>query len=311
MVYLDDILVIAPSRSQCHHDIRQLVALLLRLGFVINLAKSELAPTQQKVFLGTLIDSLTMQFFLPGPKLIAFKKRITAFLKKAVAGEEAHLREIQSIVGTIGATAECVTAVRLRLNALIEMQNRALHSKSGKILLGEEEVHKAHKFFMDDPTHINERELLAAEYGLQAFTRKLGWKGKSIRIRTDNTVALSYLNKMGGRVPSLSRIAERIHSFALKHELVLSAEWIPSDSNQADKESRIEGDLSDWMLNPQAFALVVKRFGRMLLDLFASNQNAQTPLFVSLKADPEAHYVDAFSRKIPHGLQVFANPPSS
>ena len=297
-----------------------------------------------------------MQFFLPGPKLIAFKKRITAFLKKAVAGEEAHLREIQSIVGTIGATAECVTAVRLRLNALIEMQNRALHSKSGKapfsekatsdlrwwrcnlekkngkgiipplvditfdvdasnkglgaILLGEEEVHKAHKFFMeDDPTHINERELLAAEYGLQAFTRKLGWKGKSIRIRTDNTVALSYLNKMGGRVPSLSRIAERIHSFALKHELVLSAEWIPSDSNQADKESRIEGDLSDWMLNPQAFALVVKRFGRMQLDLFASNQNAQTPLFVSLKADPEAHYVDAFSRKIPHGLQVFANPP--
>ena len=66
-----------------------------------------------------------------------------------------------------------------------------------------EEVHKAHKFFMeDDPTHINERELLAAEYGLQAFTRKLGWKGKSIRIRTDNTVALSYLNKMGGRVPA-------------------------------------------------------------------------------------------------------------
>ena len=67
VVYHDEILVIAPSRSQCHHDIRQLVALLLRLGFVINLAKSELAPTQQKVFLGTLIDSLTMQFFLPGP----------------------------------------------------------------------------------------------------------------------------------------------------------------------------------------------------------------------------------------------------
>ena len=46
VVYLDDILVIAPSPSQCRHDIRQLVALLLRLGFVINLAKSELAPTQ-------------------------------------------------------------------------------------------------------------------------------------------------------------------------------------------------------------------------------------------------------------------------
>ena len=127
----------------------------------------------------------------------------------------------------------------------VDASNKGL----GAILLGETEVHKAHRFFMEgDPSHINERELLAAEYGLRAFTKKMSWKGKSIRIRTDNTVALSYLNKMGGRVPTLSRIAERIHAFALKHRLVLSAEWIPSEANLADKESRIEGDLSDWTL---------------------------------------------------------------
>ena len=356
VVYLDDILVIASSQSQCRQDIRKLVALLLRLGFVINLAKSELTPSQQKVFLGTLIDSLDMKFFLPRTKVKTFKERIVATLKKAESGEEASLEEIQSIVGTLGSTTECIAAIRLRLNALIEMQNKALHSRSGQtpftdkaisdlrwwrsnlerkngkpifpplvditfdvdasnkglgaILLGEGEVHKAHRFFSEeDPTHINERELLAAEYGLKAFTNKLCWKDKRIRIRTDNTVALSYINKMGGKVPSLSRIAERIHSFALKHRLLVAAEWIPSEANLADGESRIEGDLTDWKLNPKAFALVVRRFGKMDLDLFASNQNTQTPLFVSLKADPEALYVDAFSRRIPPDLQVFANPP--
>ena len=140
VVYLDDILVMAQSQSQCRNDIRRLVALLLRLGFVINLAKSELAPSQHKVFLGTLIDSISMQFFLPRSKIKSFKARIVATLKRAEAGEEATLEEIQSIVGTLGSTTECVPAVRLRLNSLIEMQNRALHSKSGRTLLADKAI---------------------------------------------------------------------------------------------------------------------------------------------------------------------------
>src|SRR5690606_15580602 len=46
---------------------------------------------------------------------------------------------------------------------------------------------RAHRFFQEgDPTHINHRELLAAEYGLKAFAKELGWKNKSIRIKTDS-----------------------------------------------------------------------------------------------------------------------------
>lgn len=358
VIYLDDILLISSSEESCLEETRRLVERLLLLGFVINLGKSELVPSRQKIFLGAYLDSVEMQLSLPRGKLKAFQQRIRAMLRKASQGQVATLKEIQSLVGTIVSMSDCVLAVRLRLNALMEVQNQALHSKGGRarlseravqdlnwwltnlklwngrsiipptvdvtfdvdasekglgaILLGEREsdVLKAHRFFKEgDTTHINYRELLAAEYGLQAFTKLLGWKGMSVRIRTDNVVAMAYINKMGGRIPGLSRIAERLHHFALSHQLLVSAEWIPSEENRADKESRIEGDLTDWELNPKAFALVERRFGKMDLDLFASSQNALAPRFVSLKADPDAYYVDAFSRPLPKDLKVFANPP--
>ena len=133
------------------------------------------------------------------------------------------------------------------------------------------------------------RELLAAEYGLKAFTKKLGWKGKSIRIRTDSMVALAYLDQ----------------------DLTISAEWIPTGENLADGESRIEGEFSETRLNPRALELIQERFGSLEVDLFATGDNAQTPIYVSLKADPGAWYVDAFSRPIPSSRRVFANPRSS
>ena len=130
---------------------------------------------------------------------------------------------------------------------------------------------RAHRFFREeDKTHINERELLAAEFGLRSFAAKFNWKDRNIVIKTDNIVALSYLNKMGGKKPRLSRIAERIHQFALERKIILSAEWIPGVENvEADKVSRIEGDFSDKSLCRDVFQLIERRFGPVDLDLFA------------------------------------------
>ena len=357
VVYLDDILLISPSYVRCLEEVNLLATHLLKLGFVLNLKKSELAPTQEKTFLGTTMNSKLMTFSLPQTKLKTFRSRIVAMVKRAKRDREASLKEWQSVVGTIVSTGDCIPAVRLHLNSLLEVQAQAVSSGAkrvkispealrdlgwwrenlalwngksiiprpvdvtidvdasnlglGAVFLGEGgEEKRAHRFFLEgDPTHINHRELLAAEYGLMAFAKQLSWEGKSVRIRTDNTVALAYLNRMGGRVPELSRIAERIHLFALERGIKVSAEWIPSESNLADGESRIEGDFSETKLNPVAFQKIQERFGKLDLDLFASGSNNQTPLYVSLKADPQAWFVDAFSRPIPPNLRIFANPP--
>ena len=182
----------------------------------------------------------------------------------------------------------------------------------GAILHGEQGLEKAHRFFSKEEKdlHINARELLAAEYGLMAFAQKHSWRNKKIKVRTDNVVAMGYINKMGGRIPDLCRLTERMHNFALPLGLTVIAEWIPGKENvEADRESRINEDYSERELSTAAFSLIQQRFGRMDLDLFATATNAKTKDFVSLKADPRATYVDAFSRPLPRGRNVYANPP--
>ena len=358
VVYLDDMLLVADSEATCRAHLGMLVATLLELGFVINLEKSCLVPTRCLQFLATVIDTQTMSCSLPREKLLVFRERITAMVRRANSHKLVTVKELQSIVGTIQSMSDCFYAVRIRLNSLVELLNEVSLSRQEKTLLSpqaEEDLRwwrenikswngksllprhpdvvfyvdasnlgvgafykdrwgresRAHSFFQqDDKTHINMRELLAAEFGLMSFATKFNWRNQCIAVRTDNMTALSYLNRMGGKKPALSRIAERIHRFALRRGIVLLAEWIPGIENvEADKVSRIEGDFSDKSLSNEIFQLIERRFGKMDLDLFATSLNKKTPHFVSLRPEPGALYVDAFSQCIPHNMQVFANPP--
>ena len=50
--YLDDWLIHAPSKEECHTQTKSLLKLLKDLGFAVNLKKSELRPSQRFDFLG-------------------------------------------------------------------------------------------------------------------------------------------------------------------------------------------------------------------------------------------------------------------
>ena len=131
VIYLDDILLISPSYSQCLQEANLLVQLLLKLGFVVNLKKSELTPTQEKTFLGVAMDSRAMSFSLPPAKVKAFRKRIASMLGKATGGAEAALKEWQSIVGTLVSMGDCIPAI-------MEVQARAIRAKTGRAIISEE-----------------------------------------------------------------------------------------------------------------------------------------------------------------------------
>ena len=181
----------------------------------------------------------------------------------------------------------------------------------GGVLVGERGQTITHSFFRNGrESHINERELAAAEFSLKAFASQRNWRGCNVRIRTDSLVAMSYLNRMGGRRPRLCRITERIHNFALERKIILSAEWIAGKENViADRVSRIENDFSHSRLHPHLFNRVMKRFGRIEIDLFATELNRQVNRYVSRNPEPSAWYVDAFSRPLPQGLSAYAFPP--
>ena len=72
--YLDDWLVLDQSRSRILEACQYILDLSLELGFVVNLKKSNLVPSQQVIYLGMNINSL---IFWVSPK----ESRVTKFLR--------------------------------------------------------------------------------------------------------------------------------------------------------------------------------------------------------------------------------------
>ena len=114
--YLDDFLIIAPSKQLCHEIMQYTVTLLLRLGFEINWQKVFL-PSTSITFLGILIDSLSLMLFIPSGKLSEILTKAKHWLSKKCATK----RELQSLAGIIAWGAKCVRAIRPMLRSIIEL----------------------------------------------------------------------------------------------------------------------------------------------------------------------------------------------
>ena len=156
---------------------------------------------------------------------------------------------------------------------------------------------------------INTKELWAAERTVAAFLKWRFIQGSAIRLFTDNQVAAAYLRRMGGRKEHLRVIAERIWARCEVRGVFLTVEYVEGKKNViADALSRVEGDSSEWKLDPAVFGLLQWRWGPHTVDFFASRDNAQLPRFATWRADEWATYIDGLShlRAKENG---YANPP--
>jgi hypothetical protein len=153
----------------------------------------------------------------------------------------------------------------------------------------------------------NVRELLAGKNSLQAFESTIS--GKVVLLQMDNTTAISYVNKMGGRVELLHQIAQDLWDWALQRNIVVVPKYIPGKENiRADTLSRKFSDRNDWMLNPALFKRLDNLWGPHQVDLFATKLNRQVQKFFSWHPEPESSGVDAFQQSWKK-IQCWANPP--
>ena len=74
--------------------------LLVNLGFRLDMEKSVLIPTQRVIYLGMVIDSLTMTFSLPEGKVSAIVQKATILKSK----NQVSVREIYQFIGMCSAT---------------------------------------------------------------------------------------------------------------------------------------------------------------------------------------------------------------
>ena len=105
-----------------------------------------------------------------------------------------------------------------------------------------------------------------------------------IRLRIDNVTTVTYINNMGGTKSRICNlIANEIWTWSIDRNIWLSAEHLPGSKNLlADEQSCVFDDTTEWMIPP--------------IDLFASRLNKQVITFVSWRPDPDALFIDAFSR---------------
>ena len=160
-------------------------------------------------------------------------------------------------------------------------------------------------------SHINLLELKAIYLALCSYVRSPN-RHQHVQIQSDSTVAISYVNNMGGKITNLNNLAITIWDYCISQDCWITATHIPGKCNiVADRMSREFDVNTEWSLSIQIFQHVLRHFDFFPdIDLFATRLNYKIDKYASWLPDPGATVVDAFS--IPWtGLKFYAYPPFS
>lgn len=156
--------------------------------------------------------------------------------------------------------------------------------------------------------HINVLEMRAIRLALDRLKPS---SGDQVLVSTDNSTVVAYINHQGGtRSLPLWEETSLLFEFLMAHQVQLRAVHIPGRLNViADQLSRAGQTLpTEWSIRPEALQEVFRRWGKPLVDLFATRHNRKCDLFVSPVPDPLALATDALSFDW-DGIWGYAYPP--
>jgi ribonuclease HI len=157
--------------------------------------------------------------------------------------------------------------------------------------------------------NINVLEMRAVRMGLLRYNPA---PHSSILISTDNSTVKAYINRQGGtRSWQLMEETVKLYHLVIQNNWYIRAKHIPGRLNViADHLSRAGQILpTEWSLHPEAAELIFQKWGRPMIDLFATKTNKKCLMYVSPVPDKEAMAIDALSMSF-QGLVAYAYPPT-
>ena len=104
VMYIDDILVMHKEKETLINQAAFIIKLLTWLGFIINVEKSNVVPSQQTVFLGMHLDSTNMMISLPERKV----NNIVHLCKTYTENPFLDARKLAKLIGKLQATRMAV-----------------------------------------------------------------------------------------------------------------------------------------------------------------------------------------------------------
>ena len=93
--YIDDFFMKGKNKEKCSDTLYTAIRLLQRLGFTIHCDKSQLEPSTIAIFLGFVINSVTMLVTLTEEK----KTKLTALIEKLLSKRTSTIRSVASVIG--------------------------------------------------------------------------------------------------------------------------------------------------------------------------------------------------------------------
>lgn len=119
LIYLDDVFILNSSRSGVLSDLHFALRLFLKLGFIVNWAKSSLIPSQQLEFLGLMVDSNDSTFILLSAKMIT----LSTLCSKLLSSVHISLSDLVTIMGHIAWAIPTVPFARAHFRKLQLLYN--------------------------------------------------------------------------------------------------------------------------------------------------------------------------------------------
>ena len=113
-MYLDDLLIHKDNRQLLLRQLQFTQELLTRLGWMINLEKSDLLPVQRLQFIGGLFDTHLSRLFVPPERFHAYQP----LLRQALSGKCLPLRHWLQLLGHLTACQYATSRGRLQLRPI-------------------------------------------------------------------------------------------------------------------------------------------------------------------------------------------------
>ena len=156
--------------------------------------------------------------------------------------------------------------------------------------------------------HINLLELEAVFLTVKHFLPVL--KNKNVLIRSNSTTVCQYVNRQGGtKSPPLCYRTWDLWNFSLENNMHLKALHILGALNIfTDQLSLVRVRPTKWQMHKVVVQTLFQIWGTPLIDLFASKEHKQTPLFCSWIPHQDALAKDALSISW-EGMFAYVYPP--
>ncbi len=301
----------------------------------MNAKKSVLLPSQRTVFLGVRLDSIQECRPVWPPARIP---DLTAYLGPLQARPSCLCRYLPQAVGPYGSSLPCV-APRAASHEAIPLVDEGAevtpHCSVAQLLStpvnlarprlslerGENGCDPPSPY--DHDGRINDRlgrglRRQTGERGVDGRVPLLAYtlmyflpvlRGYHIIVRTDNMAVVSHINRQGGsRSRTLDRLARHLLLWSQDKFLSLRVVHVPGILNlAANFLSRQKLRPGEWMLNRQTVSQIWDLFGKAEVDLFASQESSQCPLWFSLSF-PTTLGTEAFAHLWPN-VSLYAFPP--